>query len=80
MDQLAVPARQSDRASGRHRQFDVAGQVALDVGPVADLDPGWDVGGGILNGGYLLAVAGDSTGRLVAQSRQLARAPRGCHR
>jgi acyl-coenzyme A thioesterase PaaI-like protein len=23
---------------------------------VADLDPGWDVGGGILNGGYLLAV------------------------
>src|SRR3954464_6798709 len=25
-------------------------------GLVADLDPGWDVGGGILNGGYLLAV------------------------
>src|SRR4051794_29297569 len=24
---------------------------------VADLDPGWDVGGGILNGGYLLATA-----------------------
>jgi acyl-coenzyme A thioesterase PaaI-like protein len=24
-------------------------------GLVADLDPGWDVGGGILNGGYLLA-------------------------
>jgi acyl-CoA thioesterase len=27
-------------------------------GLLADLDPGWDVGGGILNGGYLLAVAG----------------------
>ena len=26
-------------------------------GLVADLDPGWDVGAGILNGGYLLAVA-----------------------
>jgi hypothetical protein len=26
-------------------------------GLLADLDPGWDVGGGILNGGYLLAVA-----------------------
>jgi acyl-coenzyme A thioesterase PaaI-like protein len=25
-------------------------------GLVAELDPGWDVGGGILNGGYLLAV------------------------
>jgi hypothetical protein len=27
-------------------------------GIVADLDPGWDVGGSILNGGYLLAVIG----------------------
>jgi hypothetical protein len=27
-------------------------------GVVADLDPGWDVGGSILNGGYLLAVIG----------------------
>jgi hypothetical protein len=27
-------------------------------GLVADLDPGWDVGGGILNGGYLLSVVG----------------------
>src|SRR4030095_16086125 len=26
-------------------------------GLIADLDPGWDVGGGILNGGYLLSVA-----------------------
>jgi hypothetical protein len=29
-----------------------------DGGIVADLDPGWDVGGSILNGGYLLAVIG----------------------
>jgi hypothetical protein len=29
-----------------------------DGGIVADLDPGWDVGGNILNGGYLLAVIG----------------------
>jgi hypothetical protein len=27
-------------------------------GLVAELDPGWDVGGGILNGGYLLSVVG----------------------
>jgi hypothetical protein len=26
-------------------------------GALADLDPGWEVGGGILNGGYLMAVA-----------------------
>jgi acyl-CoA thioesterase len=26
-------------------------------GAVAELDPGWEVGGGILNGGYLMAVA-----------------------
>src|SRR6476661_9197659 len=31
---------------------------AEDGGIVADLDPGWDVGGSILNGGYLLAVIG----------------------
>ncbi|SDO42602.1 Acyl-CoA thioesterase [Klenkia soli] len=29
----------------------------VDGGFTAELDPGWDVGGGILNGGYLLAVA-----------------------
>ena len=29
-----------------------------DGGLAADLDPGWDVGGSILNGGYLLAVIG----------------------
>jgi acyl-CoA thioesterase len=40
--------------------FDSATAVrrAGDGGLVAELDPGWDVGGGILNGGYLLAVAG----------------------
>ena len=39
--------------------FDAATAVrrAEGGGLVADLDPGWDVGGGILNGGYLLAVA-----------------------
>ena len=37
--------------------FDAATAVthAEGGGLVADLDPGWDVGGGILNGGYLLA-------------------------
>jgi acyl-coenzyme A thioesterase PaaI-like protein len=39
--------------------FDVATAVRRgpDGGFVADLDPGWDVGGGVLNGGYLLSVA-----------------------
>jgi hypothetical protein len=39
--------------------FDVATAVrrGRDGGFVAELDPGWDVGAGILNGGYLLAVA-----------------------
>ena len=39
--------------------FDVATAVRRgpDGGFVTDLDPGWDVGGGVLNGGYLLAVA-----------------------
>ena len=38
--------------------FDAATAVrrAEGGGLVAELDPGWDVGGGILNGGYLLAV------------------------
>ena len=38
--------------------FDAATAVRRAEGGelVADLDPGWDVGGGILNGGYLLAV------------------------
>jgi hypothetical protein len=40
--------------------FDAATAVTRTEGGglLADLDPGWDVGGGILNGGYLLAVAG----------------------
>jgi acyl-CoA thioesterase len=40
--------------------FDAATAVrgAPEGGLVADLDPGWDIGGGILNGGYLLSVAG----------------------
>jgi acyl-coenzyme A thioesterase PaaI-like protein len=39
--------------------FDRATAVARAEGGgvVAELDPGWDVGGGVLNGGYLLAVA-----------------------
>jgi hypothetical protein len=39
--------------------FDVATTVTRveGGGMVADLDPGWDVGGDILNGGYLLATA-----------------------
>jgi hypothetical protein len=38
--------------------FDAATTVqrAEGGGLIADLDPGWDVGGGILNGGYLLSV------------------------
>ena len=38
--------------------FDAATAVRRTEGGglVADLDPGWDVGGGILNGGYLLSV------------------------
>ena len=40
--------------------FDAATAVARTEGGglLAELDPGWDVGGGILNGGYLLSVAG----------------------
>src|SRR5688500_6339705 len=38
--------------------FDTATAVTRTEGGglLADLDPGWDVGGGVLNGGYLLAV------------------------
>jgi acyl-CoA thioesterase len=41
-------------------EFDAATAVqrAEGGGLVARLDPGWDVGGGILNGGYLLSVVG----------------------
>jgi hypothetical protein len=40
--------------------FDAATAVRRTEGGglVTDLDPGWDVGGGILNGGYLLSVVG----------------------
>ncbi|MGZ4505839.1 MAG: thioesterase family protein [Blastococcus sp.] len=45
---------------GPPARFDVATAVRRSEGGglVADLDPGWDVGGSILNGGYLLAVIG----------------------
>src|SRR5919202_2957900 len=48
------------QTDGTPSAFDVATAVrrAEGGGLVADLDPGWDVGGGVLNGGYLLAVAG----------------------
>jgi hypothetical protein len=51
---FAVP--QNDARSA----FDAATAVhrAEGGGLVTDLDPGWDVGGGILNGGYLLSVVG----------------------
>ena len=47
---------QTDRSPD---DFDAATAVARAEGGglVADLDPGWDVGGDILNGGYLMAVA-----------------------
>jgi acyl-coenzyme A thioesterase PaaI-like protein len=44
-----MPSSEFDAATAVHR---------TDGGLAAELDPGWDVGGGILNGGYLLAVAG----------------------
>jgi hypothetical protein len=46
---------QDDRSSA----FDAATAVRRgpDGGHVAELDPAWEVGGGILNGGYLMAVA-----------------------
>ncbi|MGY2064585.1 thioesterase family protein [Blastococcus sp. SYSU DS0619] len=48
-DQLATADSEFDRATTVHR--------AEAGGYAADLLPGWDVGSGILNGGYLLAVA-----------------------
>ncbi len=44
--------------AGPPSEFDAATAVARagDGGLTARLDPGWDVGGGVLNGGYLLAV------------------------
>src|SRR5919202_4168661 len=48
------------QTDGTPSAFDVATAVLRTEGGglVADLDPGWDVGGGVLNGGYLLSVAG----------------------
>jgi Thioesterase-like superfamily len=43
-----APTSAFDTATAVHR--------AEGGGLVADLDPGWDVGGGVLNGGYLLSV------------------------
>lgn len=50
---------QVDQPTTADSQFDRATAVrrAETGGYVADLHPGWDVGSGILNGGYLLAVA-----------------------
>src|SRR4051794_19114931 len=52
---LAVVPQNDDRSA-----FDAATAVRRSEGGglIADLDPGWDVGGGILNGGYLLSVVG----------------------
>ena len=50
-----VPQRRRQRPRLRRRDRRPAGPEG--GGWLADLDPGWDVGGGILNGGYLLAVA-----------------------
>src|SRR4051794_41533620 len=46
------------QTDGTPSAFDAATAVhrAEGGGLVADLDPDWDVGGGVLNGGYLLAV------------------------
>jgi acyl-coenzyme A thioesterase PaaI-like protein len=50
---------QTDSAVFDSSAFDIATAVTRTDGGglVAELDPGWDVGGGILNGGYLLSVA-----------------------
>ncbi|MGY1739163.1 MULTISPECIES: thioesterase family protein [unclassified Blastococcus] len=48
-----VPQTHPDSAFDRA----TAVSAAEGGGAVAELDPGWEVGGGILNGGYLMAVA-----------------------
>jgi hypothetical protein len=54
-----VPQNDGQR-SGLEPSFSVATAVRRTEGGglAADLDPGWDVGGSVLNGGYLLAVVG----------------------
>ena len=56
-DDAVAPARTT---AGPASAFDRATDVrrAEGGGLVAQLDPGWEVGGGVLNGGYLLSVAG----------------------
>ena len=51
---------QDDHHSALDSAFDTATAVHRTEGGglLAELDAGWEVGGGILNGGYLLAVAG----------------------
>jgi hypothetical protein len=51
---IGVPQELNDP----HFAFDAATAVHRTEGGglIADLDPGWDVGGGILNGGYLLSI------------------------
>jgi hypothetical protein len=63
--------------------FDAATAVQRTEGGglITELDPGWDVGGGILNGGYLLSVVGraavmeSSHAHPVAMSASYLRAP-----
>src|ERR687890_1601665 len=60
MDNHPGRLRGVPQTDGTPSAFDAATAVrrAEGGGLVADLDPGWDVGGGVLNGGYLLAGAG----------------------
>jgi hypothetical protein len=55
---VGVPQNAAPGDADALTAFDAATAVRRTEGGglVADLDPGWDVGGGILNGGYLLSV------------------------
>src|SRR5918994_6437111 len=59
MDNHPGRLRGVPQTDGTPSAFDAATAVrrAEGGGLIADLDPRWDVGGGVLNGGYLLAVA-----------------------
>ena len=52
-----MPQDDLDRAPDSAFDRATAVQPAEGGGAIAELDPGWEVGGGILNGGYLMAVA-----------------------